>query len=107
MASKNGKPTNKQRDTAIGELIGKTNELAEGLTKAYEIIRQLDIIIGMYVEMNNDKEKFDKFILDTQEKMKKEKEKNDAKADENADKPNLQGDTDGESSGTERIREKG
>ena len=40
MASKNGKPTNKQRDAAIGELIGKTNEIADGLTKAYEIIRR-------------------------------------------------------------------
>jgi hypothetical protein len=103
MANKNGKPTNKQRDTAIGELIRKTNELAEGLTKAYEIIRQLDIIIGMYVEMNGHKEKFDTFIVETQERMKKE---NDAKADEDADKPDIQENTDGESSGTEGVREK-
>ena len=106
MANKNGKPTNKQRDNAIGGLIGKTNELAEGLTKAYEILRQLDVIIGMYVEMNGDKDKFDKFITDTQEKMKKEKEENDAKEDGNADKPDIQENTDGESSRTEGIREK-
>ena len=106
MASKNGKPTNKQRDNAIGELIGKTNELAEGLTKAYEIIRQLDIVIAMYVDMKGDKKEFEEFIAKAQEKMKKEKEENDAKADGNADKPNLQGDTDGESSGTEGVREK-
>ena len=105
MASKNGKPTNKQRDNAIAELIGKVNEIADGLTKAYDILRQLDIIVGMYVEMNGDKEKFDKFIADTQERLKKEKD--DAKKDENADKPDIQGDTDGESSGTEGIREKG
>ena len=106
MANKSGKPTNKQRDIAIAELIEKVNEIAAGLTKAYDIIRQLDVIIGMYVEMNGHKEKFDKFIVDTQEKMKKEKEENDAKADGNADKPDIQGDTDGESSGTEGIREK-
>ena len=106
MASKNGKPTNKQRDNAIGELIGKTNELADGLTKSYEIIRQLDIVIAMYIDMKGDKKEFEEFIAKAQEKMKKEKEENDAKADGNADKPNLQGDTDGESSGTEGIREK-
>ena len=106
MASKNGKPTNKQRDAAIGELIGKTNEIADGLTKAYEIIRQLDVVIAMYVDMKGDKKEFEEFIAKAQEKMKKEKEENDAKADGNADKPNLQGDTDGESSGTEGVREK-
>ena len=106
MASKNGKPTNKQRDNAIGELIGKTNEIADGLTKAYEIIRQLDVVIAMYIDMKGDKKEFEEFIAKAQEKMKKEKEENDAKADGNADKPNLQGDTDGESSGTEGVREK-
>ena len=99
MASKNGKPTNKQRDFVIGELI-KAGE------NIHNMVRQLDIIVGMYIEFNGDKEKFDEFIIKTQEKMKKEKEENDAKADGNADKPNLQGDTDGESSGTEGIREK-
>ena len=103
MANKNGKPTNKQRDNAIGELIGKVNEIAEGLTKNFDITRQLDVIIGMYVEMNGHKEKFDKFIIETQERMKEE---NDAKADGNADKPSLQENTNGESSGTERVREK-
>ena len=103
MASKNGKPTNKQRDNAIGELIGKTNELAEGLTKAYEIIRQLDVVIAMYVDMKKDGDKFNKYIVKKQKEMEKE---NDTKADGNADKPNLQGNTDGESSGTEGVREK-
>ena len=106
MASKNGKPTNKQRDNAIGELIGKTNEIADGLTKAFEIIRQLDVVIAMYIDMKGDKKEFEEFIAKAQEKMKKEKEENDAKADGNADKPDIQGDTDGESSGTEGIREK-
>ena len=32
-----------QRDVAISKLINKTNELADGLTKAYDILRQLDI----------------------------------------------------------------
>jgi len=103
MANKSGKPTNKQRDIAIAELIEKVNEIAAGLTKAYDIIRQLDVIIGMYVEMCGNKEKFDKFIIEAQERIKEE---NDAKANGNADKPDIQGDTDGESSGTEGIREK-
>ena len=102
MANKNSKPTNKQRDVAISKLINKTNELADGLTKAYDILRQLDIILGMYVDFKGDKDKFDKHIVETQEKLKKEKD--DAETDGDADKPNLQGDTDGEVSGTEGIR---
>ena len=97
MANKNGKPTNKQRDTAIGELFSNVKTLND-------MLRQLDVIIGMYIQYKDDKEGFDKFVIETQERLKKEQD--DAEANGNADKPNLQGDTDGESSGTEGIREK-
>ena len=106
MANKPSKPTNKDRDRAIGELIGKSTELADGVNKSHEVIRQLDIILGMYIQMKGDKKAFDKYLAETQEKLKKEQEENDAKTNGDADKPNLQGDTDGESSGTEGVREK-
>ena len=102
MANKNGKPTNKQRDEAIGELFSNVKTLND-------MLRQLDVIIGMYIQYNDKdkkghKEGFDKFVIEIQEKLKKEQD--DAEANGDADKPNLQGDTDGESSGTEGIREK-
>ena len=103
MASKNGKPTNKQRDAAIGQLYSRINELETGINEAFKVLRQLDSIVGMYVDMKKDGDKFNKYIAKKQKEMEKE---NDAKADGDADKPNLQGDTDGESSGTEGVREK-
>ena len=53
--------------------------------------------------MKGDDKEFSEFIS---KKINEWKEQNDAKANGEADKPNLQGDTDGESSGTEGVREK-
>ena len=87
------KPTAKEMASAIIEINNKVNE-------CYSFCRELDNIFGLYISMKKDIKKFNAYI------EKKAKEKDDAKKDENADKPNLQGDTDGESSGTKGVREK-
>ena len=99
MANKNGKPTNKERDRAIGELYARTNQQNEQL-------RQLDVIVGLYIDMKGDKKEFNEHIVEMQKKMREEDEKNDSKENGETDKPNLQGDTDGESSGSKGVRKK-
>ena len=107
MANKGNKPTNKQRDAAISDLYNRDKVREQQVNEIYGIARQLDVILGTYIEFDGKKEKFNKHVAELQEKMKKEQEENDAKKDGEADKPNLQGDTDGESSGSEGIREEG
>ena len=92
------KPTAKEMASAIIEVNGKTNEL-------YKILRELDGIIGLYIEMKGDKEKFNAYVTKKHEEFK-EKEENDKKANEETDNLNLQGDTDGEGGRTEGVREK-
>ena len=96
------KPTAKEMASAIIEISNKTNEL-------YNIVKQLDSIIGLYIDMKGDKEQFSAYVDDKHEAFiaEMEKRRNDAKENEKADKPNLQGDTDGESSGTKGVRKKG
>jgi hypothetical protein len=77
--------------------------LTDGLNEAFSIIRQLDAVVGTYVEFNKHGDAFNEYIIKRREEIGKI---NDAKADGEADKPNLQGDTDGESSGSEGVREK-
>ena len=89
------KPTAKEMASAIIEVNTKINDV-------YNIVRELDNIIGLYITMKKDMKEFNSFL----EKKMKEKENNDTEKNEKADRPNLQGDTDGESSGTEGVREK-
>ena len=89
------KPTAKEMASAIIEVNTKINDV-------YNIVRELDNIIGLYITMKKDMKEFNSFL----EKKMKEKESNDTEKNEKADRPNLQGDTDGESSGTEGVREK-
>ena len=91
------KPTAKEMASAIIEINTRVNELTI-------ICRELDRVLGMYIEMKGDLKNFNAYV--EQLVKKREEKQNDSKATENADKPNLQGDTDGESSGTEGIREK-
>tara|TARA_R110002033_G_scaffold33184_1_gene70395 strand:- start:308 stop:631 length:324 start_codon:yes stop_codon:yes gene_type:complete len=96
------KPTNKEIASAIIEISNKVNDLEKGLGQAYQILRQMDIVVGMYVDMNKDTDKFNEFI-----KLKKiEAEKaNDAKENGDSDKKDIPTDTGHEGSGAERIRE--
>ena len=87
------KPPAKEMASAIIEINNKVNE-------CYSFCRELDNIFGLYISMKKYIKKFNAYI------EKKAKEKDDAKKYENADKPNLQGDTNGESSGAEGVREK-
>ena len=97
MANIKKKPTAREMGSAIIEINNKVNE-------TMGVLRNLDTIFGLYVRMKGDLEDFNAYI-EKEIKDKQEKE-NESKENGNADKPNLQGDTDGESSGTEGIREK-
>ena len=110
MAQFKKKPTIKEMASVLIEINQKVNELTkvankqgEGLNEVFGVVGQLDAVIGMYVDMNGHNEKLNAHIIKKREEAQKA---NDAKANGDADKPNLQGDTDGESSGTEGIREK-
>ena len=92
------KPTAKEMASAIIEINTKVNELTI-------VCRELDRVLGMYIEMKGDLKKFNAYVEELVKK--KEQEQNDSKTNENVDKPNLQGDTDGESSGTKGVRKKG
>ena len=90
------KPTIKEISRAILELNNRTNTL-------HTMLLDLEKAFSLYVDMEKKNEKFSKYI---DKKVKEWKKENDAKANGKADEPNLQGDTDGESSGTKRVRKK-
>ena len=91
------KPTAKEMASAIIEINTRVNELTI-------VCRELDRVLGMYIEMKGDLKKFNAYV--EQLVKKREEKQNDSKTNENVDKPNLQGDTDGESSGTKGVRKK-
>ena len=89
------KPTLREVTSSVLELNNRVNSLMG-------LMSELEKAFSLYIEMNKHNKKFSKFI---DAKVKEWKE-NDAKGNGDADKPNLQGDTDGESSGSKRIRKK-
>ena len=90
------KPTIKEITNVVLELNQRTNGL-------YNMLVDLEKAFSLYIEMNKHDDKFKKYI---DKKVEEWKKKNDTKANGDADKPNLQGDTDGESSGTKGVRKK-
>jgi hypothetical protein len=96
MARLKKKPTIKEIANSILFLKAELDEV-----KRY--LADMEKALSLYIDMKKDTKKFSKFVDET---IKKWKEANDSKADGKADKPNLQGDTDGESSGSEGIRKK-
>ena len=88
------KPTNKEMASAIIEINSKTERNAQ-------YINQLDSVTGLLIEHLGIKDEFNKFV---EKRFKELREKNDQKEDGKADTPNLQGDTDGEGSGSEGVR---
>jgi hypothetical protein len=93
----NKKPTIKEITSVLFELNDRINSMGK-------YIGELEKAFSLYVEMNKDDIKFTKYI---DEKIKKwKKTQDDAKENGDPDKPNLQGDTDGEKSGAKRVREK-
>ena len=68
------------------------------------MIRGFDSIFTIYLQEKGDKEMLENKLDELQKEQEK---KNEQEKNGKADKPNLQGDTDGESSGTEGIRKEG
>ena len=91
------KATNKEITQAIIDINGKLNHL-------YSMIRGFDSIFTIYLEQKGDKKALEKKLneLEKEQEKKNEQEKNGK-----ADKPNLQGDTNGKSSGTKGVRKAG
>ena len=94
---------NFKKKPTIKEVANVAMELNNRLNSVIQFINELEKAFSLYVQMKGDDKEFSEFIS---KKINEWKEQNDAKANGEADKPNLQGDTDGESSGTEGIREK-
>tara|TARA_B100000519_G_C14060467_1_gene351833 strand:- start:325 stop:624 length:300 start_codon:yes stop_codon:yes gene_type:complete len=92
-----------KRKPTIKELTNVVLELNDRVNYLYSVISELEKAFSLYVEYKKDDDKFRKYI---DKKVEEWKEKNDAKENGNADKSNLQGDTDGESSGSKGIRKK-
>ena len=93
---------NFKKKPTIKEVASSVLYLKQQLDMVGSMTQELEKAFSLYVEMKNDGSNFEKFI----DKKVKEWKKNDAKANGDADKPNLQGDTDGESSGSKRVRKK-
>ena len=104
--SKNKKPLN-PKNVKKEEMVKAIIDIGHRQNESMKYLNQIDRLFGLYIEMNGDRENFNEFIeAKVEEKKNLEELLNDTKADGEADKPNLQGDTDGESSGSEGIREK-
>ena len=95
---------NFKKKPTIKEVANVAMELNNRLNSVIQFINELERALSLYVQMKGDDKEFSEFIS---KKINEWKEQNDAKANGEADKPNLQGDTDGESSGTEGVRKEG
>jgi hypothetical protein len=92
------KPTSKEMASAIIEINNKTNEL-------YKVVKQIDSILGLYVEMKGDKEKFGAYVDKKYEEYNAQAEaENDTEKDGESDKENIQADSKDEGSGAKGVR---
>jgi hypothetical protein len=87
------KPTIREVSNIVIELNNRINSLMG-------LLSELEKAFSLYVEMKKDDKKFTEFI----DKKVKEMQ-DDTERDGESNKSNLQGDTDGESSGAEGVRE--
>ena len=87
------KPTIKELASVVIDINNKLNSLMG-------FVGDIEKAFSLYVQMNKHDAAFTEYI------QAKIKEHDDTKKDGDADTPNLKGDTDGEGSGTERVREK-
>ena len=97
----NGRKVNKK--PTIKEITNSVLFIKDELDMCKRVIQDLEKAFSLYVEMKDDNAKFSDYI---DVKIKEWKKANDAKENGKADKPNLQGDTDGESSRPKRVRKK-
>ena len=91
------KATNKELTNAVIDINQRINHM-------YNMIRGFDSIFTIYLEEKGDKEMLEEKLSELQKEQEK---KNEQEKNGKADKPNLQGDTDGKSSGTKGVRKAG
>jgi len=91
------KATNKELTNAVIDINQRINHM-------YNMIRGFDSIFTIYLEEKGDKEMLEKKLDELQKEQEK---KNEQEKNGKADKPNLQGDTNGKSSGTKGVRKAG
>ena len=92
-----------KKKPTIKEVSNIVIELSKRLDSAVMMLSQLEKAFSLFVEMNKQNEAFNKFI---DEKVKEYNGiDDDTERDGNIDKSNLQGDTDGESSGAKGVRQ--
>ena len=88
------------------EIAGVSIDLGQKLNSLMGYTGDLEKGFSLYIEMKGDGDEFTEYIKKKMDEQRMGAKEDDSKAGGNADKPNLQGDTDGESSGTEGVREK-
>ena len=92
------KATNREMTDAIIEINRKVEHL-------WKLCSQLDGIVGLYIEMNGDKEKFNALVQKKYEEHEKTmKEKNDQAGNGTINPENIQPDSKDKGSGAEGIR---
>ena len=95
MAKFKRKPTMKEMANVVIEINKKVNE-------NYSILRQLDDILGLYVDMKGDMKEFHEFL---KKKFAERDAKDDKKADGKIDIPDIQEQSEDKGSGAEGVRE--
>ena len=88
------KPTAKELGNAIIDINNRVNQNTS-------LLRQFDEVLGLYITMKGDLEKFNKFLNEEMEKRKNESE-----ANGETDKEDIPENTENKGSRTERVREK-
>tara|TARA_R110002020_G_scaffold90061_2_gene219547 strand:+ start:516 stop:791 length:276 start_codon:yes stop_codon:yes gene_type:complete len=78
-------------------------EVANVVQQQGTILSNLDNVIGLYIKMKGDLEKFNDYIVKEMDK-KKEAMKNEQKTNERADEKNIQPNSKNEGSGSKRVR---
>ena len=95
------KPSVKKKPT-IKEMASVIITINDKLHEMISVVNQLDRVLGMYISMKGDNSELNDFV---NKEMEEAKQRYDAEKNENADSGDISGDTDGEGSGTEGVRE--
>ena len=97
-----------KKKPTVKEVANVTIELNKRVNELYNILRDLDNLFGLYVRMNGNMDKFNKYVAEKLSEFKEKQEKeNDSKGNEKSDTVNIPTNTSDEGSGTEGIRAEG
>ena len=94
-----GLPKVRKKPT-IKEMAGVIIEMNHKMESIHRYIGKLDNVLGLYIEMNKDNEKFNKFI------ELKQRELDDKKANGKTDKEDIPSDSGNKGAGTKGVRKK-